>query len=206
MFFGVILAISPINTNLDTNKFSNINISFMFGQLRINNPLFILNKQGSPSLEVGTVVSVTAPMPQLSSVGQLTMYTVDVTARVNDQNVTYQKLPANTDVADFAGNGNVVIACSRESMNSELQAMRQRSVDIIKSVDYHNGMIQAIDKIIQDLNPEEAEKLALQKEVTDLKGQMLQMSQSVNALLEQNRQLMEQIKNDRNNQKKQNKE
>ena len=178
----------------------------MFGQLRINNPLFVLNKQGSPSLEIGTVVSVTAPMPQLSSIGQPTMYTVDVTARINDQNITYQKLPANTDVADFAGNGNVVVACSRESMNSELQAMRQRSVDVVKSVDYHKGMIQAIDKIIQDLNPEEAEKLALQKEVTDLKGQMLQMSQSVNALLEKNKQLMEQIKNDRNNQKKQTKE
>lgn len=178
----------------------------MFGQLRINNPLFVLTKQGSPSLEIGTVVSVTAPMPQLSSIGQPTMYTVDVTARINDQNITYQKLPANMDVADFAGNGNVVVACSRESMNSELQAMRQRSVDVVKSVDYHNGMIQAIDKIIQDLNPEEAEKLALQKEVTDLKGQMFQMSQSVNALLEQNKQLMEQIKNDRNNQKKQNKE
>ena len=178
----------------------------MFGQLRINNPLCVLTKQGSPSLEIGTVVSVTAPMPQLSSIGQPTMYTVDVTARINDQNITYQKLPANMDVADFAGNGNVVVACSRESMNSELQAMRQRSVDVVKSVDYHNGMIQAIDKIIQDLNPEEAEKLALQKEVTDLKGQMFQMSQSVNALLEQNKQLMEQIKNDRNNQKKQNKE
>ena len=178
----------------------------MFGQLRINNPLFVLTKQGSPSLEIGTVVSVTAPMPQLSSIGQPTMYTVDVTARINDQNITYQKLPANMDVADFAGNGNVVVACSRESMNSELQAMRQRSVDVVKSVDYHNGMIQAIDKIIQDLNPEEAEKLALQKEVTDLKGQMFQMSQSVNALLEQNKQLMEQIKNDRNTLKKQNKE
>lgn len=178
----------------------------MFGQLRINNPLFVLTKQGSPSLEIGTVVSVTAPMPQLSSIGQPTMYTVDVTARINDQNITYQKLPANMDVADFAGNGNVVVACSRESMNSELQAMRQRSVDVVKSVDYHNGMIQAIDKIIQDLNPEEAEKLALQKEVTDLKGQMFQMSQSVNELLEQNRQLMEQIKGDRNNTKKQNKE
>ena len=178
----------------------------MFGQLRINNPLFVLDKQGSPVLEIGTVVSVTAPMPQLSSIGQPTMYTVDVTARINDKNVTYQKLPANMDVADFAGNGNVVVACSRESMNSELQAMRQRSVDVVKSVDYHNGMIQAIDKIIQDLNPEEAEKLALQKEVTDLKGQMLQMSQSVNALLEQNKQLMEQIKSERNNTKKLNKE
>ena len=178
----------------------------MFGQLRINNPLFVLDKQGSPSLEIGTVVSVTAPMPQLSSIGQPTMYTVDVTARINDKNVTYQKLPANMDVADFAGNGNVVVACSRESMNSKLQAMGQRSVDVVKSVDYHNGMIQAVDKRIQGLNPEEAEKLALQKEVTDLKGQMLQMSQSVNSLLEQNRQLMEQIKSERNNTKKQNKE
>ena len=178
----------------------------MFGQLRINNPLFVLNKQGSPSLEIGTVISVTAPMPQLSSIGQPTMYTVDVTARINDQNITYQKLPANTDVADFAGNGNVVIACSRESMNSELQAMRQRSVDVVKSVDYHNGLIQAIDKIIQDLNPEEAEKLALQKEVTDLKGQMLLLSHRVNASLEQNRHLMAQTKGERNNQKKQNKE
>ena len=96
----------------------------MFGQLRINNPLFVLDKQGSPSLEIGTVVSVTAPMPQLSSIGQPTMYTVDVTARINDQNITYQKLPANMDVADFAGNGNVVVACSRESMNSRKRTKR----------------------------------------------------------------------------------
>ena len=178
----------------------------MFGQLRINNPLFVLDKQGSPSLEIGTVVSVTAPMPQLSSIGQPTMYTVDVTARINDKTVTYQKLPANMDVADFAGNGNVVVACSRESMNSELQAMRQRSVDVVKSVDYHNGMIQAIDKIIQDLNPEEAEKIALHPQLTDSKGQILQITQSDNAILEQNRQLMEQIKSERNNTKKQNKE
>ena len=86
----------------------------MFGQLRINNPLFVLNRQGTPCLEVGTVVSVTAPMPQLSSIGQPTMYTVDVTARINDKTVTYQKLPANMDVADFASNGNVVVSCSRE--------------------------------------------------------------------------------------------
>ena len=105
----------------------------MFGQLRINNPLFVLNRQGTPKLEIGTVASVTAPMPQLGSIGQPTMYTVDVTARINDQNITYQKLPANVDVADFAGNGNVVVACSREAMNSELQAMRQRSVDVVKS-------------------------------------------------------------------------
>lgn len=173
----------------------------MFGQLRANNPLYILNRQGTPSLEIGTVVSVTAPMPQLSAIGQPTMYTVDVTARIGDQNVTYQKLPANLDIADFAGNGNVVIASQRSAMNAELQSMRQRSVDIVKSVDYHNGLIQTIDKIIQDLNPEEAQKQAQQEEINTLKHQMSQMSQNMAEMMKMNKELMEQLKSERSTKK-----
>lgn len=177
----------------------------MFGQLRANNPLYILNRQGTPNLEIGTVISVTAPMPQLGAIGQPTMYTVDVTARVGDQNVTYQKLPASLDIADFAGNGNVVIASQRSAMNAELQSMRQRSVDIVNSIDYHNGIIQTIDKIVQDLNPEEAQKIAQQEEINSLKLQMSQMSQGMSELMKMNKELMEQLKVERTS-KKPNKE
>lgn len=168
----------------------------MFGQLRANNPLYILNRQGTPSLEIGTVVNVTAPMPQIGTIGQPTMYTVDVTARIGDQNVTYQKLPANLDIADFAGNGNVVIASQRSAMNAELQSMRQRSFDIVNSVDYHNGIIQTIDKIVQELNPEEAQKAQQQEEINSLKIQMAQMSQGMSELMRMNKELMEQLKTD----------
>ena len=129
------------------------------------------------------------------------MYTVDVTARIGDQNVTYQKLPANLDIADFAGNGNVVIASQRSAMNAELQSMRQRSVDIVKSVDYHNGLIQTIDKIIQDLNPEEAQKQAQQEEINTLKNQMSQMSQNMAEMMKMNKELMEQLKSERSTKK-----
>ena len=129
------------------------------------------------------------------------MYTVDVTARIGDQNVTYQKLPANLDIADFAGNGNVVIASQRSAMNAELQSMRQRSVDIVKSVDYHNGLIQTIDKIIQDLNPEEAQKQAQQEEINTLKHQMSQMSQNMAEMMKMNKELMEQLKSERSTKK-----
>lgn len=129
------------------------------------------------------------------------MYTVDVTARIGDQNVTYQKLPANLDIADFAGNGNVVIASQRSAMNAELQSMRQRSVDIVKSVDYHNGLIQTIDKIIQDLNPEEAQKQAQQEEINTLKNQMSQMSQNMAEIMKMNKELMEQLKAERSTKK-----
>lgn len=125
------------------------------------------------------------------------MYTVDVTARIGDQNITYQKLPANLDIADFAGNGNVVIASQRSAMNAELQSMRQRSVDIVKSVDYHNGLIQTIDKIVQDLNPEEAQKQAQQEEINTLKNQMSQMSQNMAEMMKINKELMEQLKAER---------
>lgn len=129
------------------------------------------------------------------------MYTVDVTARIGDQNITYQKLPANLDIADFAGNGNVVIASQRSAMNAELQSMRQRSVDIVKSVDYHNGLIQTIDKIVQDLNPEEAQKQAQQEEINSLKNQMSQMSQNMAEMMKMNKELMEQLKAERGTKK-----
>ena len=169
----------------------------MFGNLRANNIFYVLHKESTPYLEKGTVVSVSAPMPQLTQlngIGQPTLYSVDVTVKINDNTTTFQKLPANLEVADFAGNGNIVVASSRSAMNSELQAMRQRSVDIVKSVDYHNGIIQVCDKILQDLNPEEAEKAAQQQEINTLKQQMSQMSQGMADLMRMNKELMEQLK------------
>ena len=41
---------------------------------------------------------------------------VDVVAKVNNQDVTYQKLPANLDIADFGTNG-IVVADNKLAMN-----------------------------------------------------------------------------------------
>ena len=70
----------------------------MFQSLRPSNQFYILHKDAVPYLEVGSVVSVSTPMPKFQfpqTFGQPQEMVVDVVVRVNDNNVTFQKLPAN---------------------------------------------------------------------------------------------------------------
>ena len=147
----------------------------VFSQLRINNQVFVLHKDGRPSAEVGTVVNVTAPMPKFNALqtGQNINYTVDVTLRLGEQTSVYQGLPAGGEVADFAANGNVVLSCTREGLNAEVQALRQRSADVIseQSIAYHKSVVEECDKILEKFNPETAQ----QKELVTLREELAEM-------------------------------
>lgn len=168
-----------------------------FSNLRTNNQIYILHKDNTPYLESGNVLSVTAPMPTMGNFGQPTVFTVDVTVKTGEQTITYSKLPSGAEVADWGGNGNLVVACSREAMNNELQSMKQKSVDVIASVDYHKQVIDVCDKIMQQLNPEYAEKVQQQEELSNLKGQVAMMSQNMSELMKMNKELMEQLKGEK---------
>lgn len=61
-------------------------------------------------------------------------------------------------------------------MNSEVSSMKQRSLDIINSIDTHQSIIKGCDEILQQLNPEiiekqrqEQENKALREEINSLK-------------------------------------
>ena len=91
----------------------------MFQNLRQGNQIYILHKDNKPSLETGSVVSVSLPMPkyQVPPVfGQQQEMVVDIVAKVNNADTTFQKLPASADIADFGSSG-IVISASREAMN-----------------------------------------------------------------------------------------
>lgn len=109
---------------------------------------------------------------------------VDVTVSVNGQTTTFQALPAGAEIADFGQNGNIVISCTKDAMNSEISSMRQRSVDIVNSEAMHRSIIAGCDEMLNALNPEYAERQRQEKEITELKRQMSE-------LLEMNRTLMQ---------------
>jgi uncharacterized coiled-coil protein SlyX len=172
----------------------------MFQSLRPNNQLYILRKD-KPTLEVGSVVSVSIPVPKYQmqpAFGQHQEMVVDIVAKVNNQDVTYQKIPANLDIADF-GNGGIVISDNREAMNSEILSLKKKSADILDSIDYHKDVISNCEKILSELNPEFAEKQAQKKEIDDLRVQMDEMTKNMASLMEANRQLISQLKNGGNN-------
>lgn len=162
----------------------------MFQNLRTSGTIYILHKEAKPYVETGSVTGVTAPKPKYPStipvIGQLPQMemVVDVTANVNGQPITFQALPAGAEIADFGQNANIVISCTREAMNSEISAMRQRSVDIVNSEEFHRGVIAGCDEMLALLNPEMAEKQQRDREISDLKKQIAE-------LLNANRDLMQ---------------
>ena len=156
----------------------------MFQALRPNNQIYILQKD-KPFLDVGTVISVSMPTPKYPiqpMFGQPQEMVVDIIAKVNNQDVTYQKIPANLDVADF-GNNSIVLSDSKDAMNSEIMCLKQRSIDVLNSVEYHQNLIAECDKLLTNLNPDLAEKQAQKDRIDSLESQVL-------ALMEMNKQLM----------------
>jgi hypothetical protein len=157
-----------------------------FQNLRPNNQIYILHKDNKPFLEKGTVINVSMPTskyPIPQQFGQAPEMVVDLLVKVGEQNVTYQKLPANQEIADFGNSGGMqVISMSRDAMNAEIMSMKQKSIDIINSVSYHQNIISGCDNILQDLNPEFAEKQQQQAEINSLKEQLLVMNKSMTDL------------------------
>lgn len=159
----------------------------MFSNLRTNSQIYILHKEASPYVEVGTVVSVSQPVPKfpMNNFMNQQELVVDVTVKINDNTVTLQKLPANLDIADQGINGNMVITTSREAMNSEVDALRQKSMGILNSVEYHQKVVQDCEILLQRLNPEFAEQRQQKQEIDTLKAQMSEMMSDMKDLMAQ---------------------
>ena len=167
----------------------------MFQSLRPNNQIFILHKD-KPLLEVGSVVSVSMPTPKYPVppvFGQTQEMVVDIVVKVNNQDITYQKLPANLEIADFGTNG-IVISDNKLAMNSEIMSLKQKSVDAINNVNFHQQVVTICDKILSDLNPEFAEKQQQQAEINELKSQVGDLTREISNLMQMNKDLIAQLK------------
>ena len=160
----------------------------MFSNLRSGSQVYILHKDATPYIEVGQVVSVSQPIPRYQANNFMAPQelVVDVVVNVNGNNITLQKLPASLDVADQGtANGSLFISTSRESMNTEITSLRQKSQDIINSVDYHKKVVQDCEILLQKLNPEFAEQKQQKQEIDMLKNQMSEIMSGMKEIMTQ---------------------
>ena len=171
----------------------------MFQSVRPNSQIFILHRGDTPNIEMGVVTNqpMARPKYQLpATFGQPQEMVVDLVVKINDRTVNYNSLPAQSDIADSSSNGeNLVISDSRDAMNAEILNLKQKSTDIINSVEFHKSLLEQYDKIIAQLNPEFAEKQEQRQELDTLRAQMAEMSRSISALMETNKQLIEKLQN-----------
>lgn len=175
----------------------------MFQSLRTNQQFYILTKGTNPRLDVGLVTAVTSPQIKFQAIpqglGSQPEYVVDVTISVNGATQQYQRLPANKEIADFGdGFGNIVVSMSRDAMNNEIATLKNRSEDHINRVEEEKQKLIAYEAILQQLNPEYAEKQKQEAEIMNLKNQVAAMAQT-NANLEQ---MMQQLLSELKDKKK----
>lgn len=160
----------------------------MFSNLRTNSQLYILHRDATPYIEIGQVVSVSQPRPRYQTNNYIAPQeqVVDVVVSINGNNITLQSLPANLDVADQGTiNGSLFISTQRDAMNTEINSMRQKSLDIINSVEQHKKVIQDCEVLLQRLNPEFAEQKQQKQEIDMLKTQMSEMMSGMKELMAQ---------------------
>ena len=165
----------------------------MFQSLRQNSQIYIFHKGNNPILEIGSVTNTPIAKPKYAvppTFGQPQEMVVDLIVKVNNQLINYNSLPAQLDIADSFSNGeSIVISDNREAMNAEIINFKQKSIDIINNIDIHKKIIEGCESILNSLNPEYAEKRQQQNEISELKGQMASMSQSLATLSELIKQL-----------------
>lgn len=154
-----------------------------FSNLRSGNQLYILHKDSVPTIEIGKVISISQISPKYGNMYSPEMV-VDISANVNGQPTNFQKLPALGDIADFGNN--IVLSCNKDAMSSEVLSMKQRSVDLINSVELHQNIIKGCDEILTQLNPEIKEKQRQEEENKALRDELNQLKDMFKEFLKVN--------------------
>ncbi len=174
----------------------------MFQSLRNNQQFYILTKGPNPKLDIGIVTSVTAPQMKFQAIpqglGSQPEYVVDVTVNVGGATQTYQRLPSNKEIADFGdGFGNIVVSTSRDAMNNEIITLKTNSENHLKRVDEEKQKILIYESILQQLNPEYAEKQRQDAEISTLKNQVASIVQANTNLEKMVSQLISELKGEK---------
>lgn len=84
-------------------------------------------------MEIGKITHMSVPVPKYGTASMYNDLVLDITVDVEGKSTNFQKLPANGEIADFGNN--IVVATSKEAMSSEVASMKQRSMDILNSIE-----------------------------------------------------------------------
>lgn len=160
----------------------------MFQSIRPNSQIYIFHKGDPMRVDNGIVINQPVPKPKYSvtpAFGQPQEMIVDLTVKVNNETLNFNAIPAQADIADSFSNGeNIVISASREAINAEVLNEKQKSIDIVKSKEYHEKRIESCDTLLGQLYPEYAEKKVQKEELNELKVRMDNISLQVDRLVE----------------------
>lgn len=174
----------------------------MFSNVRVNQQIFALDKVNG-ILDVGTVCEepktrFSQQQPQNNQYGYpMTMppvQVVDLVIQTPTGRVPIKGLPMDKNVYDNDAKTYFVTE-DKQLMLNELRLLRNQSEEHVRRTPFFQEMIGKCDKWVEILDPEMAEKKKLELRLDSIEKDNAEKTNILRELMEQNRQLMQQLVN-----------
>lgn len=160
----------------------------MFQSVRPNSRAYIFFKGNPYRLEEGYVTNQPVVRPKYSlptTFSQTQETVVDITIKTDTGTYNFSGIPSNLEIADTFYNGEAaIVSDSKEAMSAEVLSAKQKSQDVINSLDRHKEIISSCDTILGQLNTEYAELQKRDAELNHLKERVEDMYGKLDFLID----------------------
>ena len=156
-----------------------------FNSLGAGSPFYVIRKTDRARLLVGTIKEKTIPQPryQASSVQQV----VSITVTIDGHDEVFADLPINVEIA---ARGSDTFSGNREAILQAVDGMIQTSRKALEMVDWHKGIIEDGEHIVETLNPRYAEEKQRAKSIKELEHWKAETDQKLTELTTQNAEML----------------
>lgn len=135
----------------------------MFSGLRQGSQVFIMNKENTLEVVIGTVSKILTPLTYTA----YPQSNIDIEVRIGDRTCEFKQLPSSSSIVNY-NNGKTVISDSRELMCSEVETMQKTSKEILEHIPYHKDVLEKCEEMLKVLNPQFAKQKEQEDKINNL--------------------------------------
>lgn len=150
----------------------------MFNGLREGSALYILrkgDKDHAPALRIANVTKKGDPLTvaglPATNYGFPQDTFVDIEAKAGEEEYKFSKLASN-DTMRYYPNENTLVADNREQIIQEYENMCRMSTQALDTMPYHQGVVDAREAIMCQLNPQLAKEKEQEAKIGVLEGKI----------------------------------
>lgn len=151
----------------------------MFSALNQGSHVYILDKTNGIDFKVGEVVGTTTPMFATDGTN---IMVVNLKVKVGSNTIDYNNVPANNSTVSY-NNGNLIIAETKQSIQSEVEATLQHANYIIEHVDDYKNQITQCEEVLKELNPQFAKDKARDERIAGIENEVAGMKGDIAKIL-----------------------
>lgn len=151
----------------------------MFSALNQGSHVYILDKTNRIDFKVGEVVGTTTPM--FATDGS-NMMVINLKVKVNGNTIDYNNVPANNNVVSY-NNGNLVIAETKQSIQSEVEATLQHANYVVEHIEDYKNQVTACEEVLKELNPQFAKDKARDERIAGIETEVAGMKGDIAKIL-----------------------